>query len=342
MPPAFSGYPAADRTGWADVPGRVRPHPRRDVGRVQRVRDRSRGRRRCPTSSSSTSRPGSTSTLYPAEADYPRRDPLDADLASPGLRVRATDGPFELPAELAGATRARLLYLSLGASAPPTSTLMQRLIDVLGRTPHRFIVSMGPQHDQLALRAEHAGRGVPAPAGDPAAGRPGHHPRRQQHDHRVLPLRQADDRAAALLGPVRQRPAGGRDRASASAWRPTSSPTTELLGTIERLLADGDLAARLAAIVRAPGVGAGHRAGRRPRGAARPHREPVLRGHVAGYRLTVPRGPAVRAPGPSAGPPAAGRRACRAVGASRRSPAQSSEQAGNAGRPAAAPRRFLP
>jgi UDP:flavonoid glycosyltransferase YjiC (YdhE family) len=28
---------------------------------------------------------------------------------------------------------------------------MRRLVDVLGRTPHRFIVSKGPQHDQYEL-----------------------------------------------------------------------------------------------------------------------------------------------------------------------------------------------
>ena len=72
---------------------------------------------------------------------------------------------------------------------------------------------------------QHDGGGVPAPAGDPAAGRPRHHPRRQQHGHRGVPPRQADGRPAAVLGPGRQRPAGRRDRASASACRRTTSPT---------------------------------------------------------------------------------------------------------------------
>jgi UDP:flavonoid glycosyltransferase YjiC (YdhE family) len=42
---------------------------------------------------------------------------------------------------------------------------MQRLIDLLGETRHRVIVSMGPQHDQLTLRADMAGAEfLPQPA----------------------------------------------------------------------------------------------------------------------------------------------------------------------------------
>ena len=56
------------------------------------------------------------------------------------------------------------------------------------------------------------GARVPAADEDHPAGRPRDHPRRQQHDDRGVALRQADDRAAAVLGPVRQRPAGRRAR----------------------------------------------------------------------------------------------------------------------------------
>jgi MGT family glycosyltransferase len=64
--------------------------------------------------------------------------------------VRATDEPWELPAELAGRGGA-LLYLSLGSLGSADVELMQKLIDTLGATDHRVIVSMGPQHDQLRL-----------------------------------------------------------------------------------------------------------------------------------------------------------------------------------------------
>ena len=44
-----------------------------------------------------------------------------------------------------------LVYLSLGSLGSADVELMKRLVDVLGRTPHRYIVSKGPQHDQYEL-----------------------------------------------------------------------------------------------------------------------------------------------------------------------------------------------
>ncbi len=44
-----------------------------------------------------------------------------------------------------------LVYLSLGSLGSADVELMQRLIDVLGRTPHRYIVSKGPLHDTFDL-----------------------------------------------------------------------------------------------------------------------------------------------------------------------------------------------
>jgi UDP:flavonoid glycosyltransferase YjiC (YdhE family) len=66
--------------------------------------------------------------------------------------VRETDEPYELPA----AVRDRpdgsaLVYLSLGSLGSADVDLMRRLVDVLGRTPHRYIVSKGPQHAEYDL-----------------------------------------------------------------------------------------------------------------------------------------------------------------------------------------------
>ncbi len=44
-----------------------------------------------------------------------------------------------------------MIYLSLGSLGSADVELMQRLIDVLGRTPHRYIVSKGPLHDTFDL-----------------------------------------------------------------------------------------------------------------------------------------------------------------------------------------------
>ena len=56
LPPTFSGYPIDDPSGWDGVPSRVRPDAPRRSGRASTNGCSSRGRRRCPTSSSSTSR----------------------------------------------------------------------------------------------------------------------------------------------------------------------------------------------------------------------------------------------------------------------------------------------
>ena len=66
--------------------------------------------------------------------------------------MRSTDEPFELPASLAERPDgSALVYLSLGSLGSADVDLMKRLIDVLGQTRHRYIVSKGPQHAEYEL-----------------------------------------------------------------------------------------------------------------------------------------------------------------------------------------------
>ncbi len=58
--------------------------------------------------------------------------------------------PFTLPEELAHASGG-LVYLSLGSLGSADVELMKRLVRVLSRSPHRFIVSKGPQHSEFEL-----------------------------------------------------------------------------------------------------------------------------------------------------------------------------------------------
>jgi UDP:flavonoid glycosyltransferase YjiC (YdhE family) len=44
-----------------------------------------------------------------------------------------------------------LVYHSLGSLGSADVDLMKRLVDVLGRTAHRYIVSMGPRHAEYGL-----------------------------------------------------------------------------------------------------------------------------------------------------------------------------------------------
>ena len=178
--------------------------------------------------------------VFPEEIDYVR----DRPLGPPGIAsTPASAAPRRRSSCRSSSRRARGSSSTSrsGASARRTSTLMRRLIEVLSRSPHRFIVSKGPQHDELDPGRQHVGRGVPAAARDPAARRPRRHPRRQQHDHRVPACRQADGRAAAVLGSDGQRAADRRDRARPPAPAVCVRTRTSCSAAIDRLLADESL-----------------------------------------------------------------------------------------------------
>jgi UDP:flavonoid glycosyltransferase YjiC (YdhE family) len=186
--------------------------------------------------------------LYPREADYPRRTPLGPTWHRLDSCVRATDEVWAMPPELAARSGA-LIYLSLGSLGSADVGLMQRLIDILGDTPHRVVVSKGPLAEQIELRDNMAGEGfLPQPAilpqvdlvithgGNNTVTEAFHHGKPMV----VLPLfwDQVDNaQRVAELG------FGARLQAyEASA--------AELTSAIDRLLSDRGLADRLASISR--------------------------------------------------------------------------------------------
>ena len=57
---------------------------------------------------------------------------------------------------------AGLIYLSLGSLGSADVELMRRLIEVLAGTPHRYIVSKGPQHELIAVSVGLAAGVAPA------------------------------------------------------------------------------------------------------------------------------------------------------------------------------------
>src|SRR5262249_18728426 len=86
-------------------------------------------------------------TLYPAELDYPRSRELGETWHNLETCVRSTDEPWT-PTRDDGRA---LVYLSLGSLGSADVPLMKRLAHLLGRTPHRYVVSKGPQHTELEL-----------------------------------------------------------------------------------------------------------------------------------------------------------------------------------------------
>lgn len=90
--------------------------------------------------------------VYPTEADYTDVRPLNDTWHRMDSSVRETDDNYQLPEKVRNRPEgSALIYLSLGSLGSADVALMKRLVDVLGKTPHRFIVSKGPQHDEFEL-----------------------------------------------------------------------------------------------------------------------------------------------------------------------------------------------
>jgi MGT family glycosyltransferase len=90
--------------------------------------------------------------VYPEEADYDAQRPLEPSWHRIDSSVRLTDEEYVLPREVADRPQgSSLIYLSLGSLGGADVELMQRLVDSLAGSPHRFIVSKGPQADRITL-----------------------------------------------------------------------------------------------------------------------------------------------------------------------------------------------
>ncbi len=149
LPPAFSGYPAGDRTGWEEFEAeRRRTHE--EMWRDFDAFVRSRGAPGLPELEFVHESPYLNLYVYPREADYERSRPLAATWHRLDTSVRATDEPWSVPDELAGGDGG-LVYLSLGSLASADLDLMRAIVAELAGPPHRYVVSKGPQADELEL-----------------------------------------------------------------------------------------------------------------------------------------------------------------------------------------------
>ncbi|MER7502431.1 glycosyltransferase [Nonomuraea pusilla] len=86
--------------------------------------------------------------VYPEALDYVDARPLGPSWHRLDSSVRETDEDFELPFERGEGS---LVYFSLGSLGSSDVELMQRVLDVLATTPHRYIVSKGPLHEEIKL-----------------------------------------------------------------------------------------------------------------------------------------------------------------------------------------------
>jgi MGT family glycosyltransferase len=151
VPPPFSGLPSADPSQWEAYRAEFD-----DVHRATWVDFdawvRAQGADGLPELEFMPRANAANLYVYPAEADYLDARPLDASWTRMDSSVRETDDEYRPPAEISGRPDdSALVYLSLGSLGGADVDLMQRLVDVLGTTRHRYIVSKGPQADRITL-----------------------------------------------------------------------------------------------------------------------------------------------------------------------------------------------
>jgi MGT family glycosyltransferase len=152
LPPTFSGYATADRAGWNEF----RAEYAHRVGETQAKFSEfciERGAGPLPDLEFIHESPFLNLYLYPVELDYPRHHTLPPTWHNLETSVRTTDAAWDPPERRDQA----LIYVSLGSLGSADVALMERLVDVLSRTPHRYVVSKGPQHETYELAANMTG-----------------------------------------------------------------------------------------------------------------------------------------------------------------------------------------
>ncbi|MGW7616130.1 glycosyltransferase [Streptomyces antimycoticus] len=150
VPPPFSGYPAGDRAGWTEFRAEYdRTH--RELWAEFNAWVVDQGAR--PLPDLEFIHDGELNLyVYPEIADYAEARPLGPAWHRLDSSVRETDEEFTLPPEWAERPEgSALIYFSLGSLGSADVGLMRRIIASLARTPHRYIVSKGPLHDEIEL-----------------------------------------------------------------------------------------------------------------------------------------------------------------------------------------------
>jgi MGT family glycosyltransferase len=149
--PTFSGYAANDRSGWQKFKDE---YHRTHYQMWQEFNNWVQAQGAPPLAELEFIHQSKDANLYlfPEVVDYVNQRPLSSSWVRLESSVRETDGRYEIPDKVANRPAdSKLIYLSLGSLGSADVELMNRLTQVLGKTNHRFIVSMGPQHEQIKL-----------------------------------------------------------------------------------------------------------------------------------------------------------------------------------------------
>ena len=159
LPPPFSGYPTQDRTAWDEFRERYRAlHAPLQADFSAFCEER--GAPPLPELEFIHESPFLNLYIYPAETDYARSRPLSTIWRRLESCVRLVDGELGPPPG-----DGALVYVSLGSLGSADVELMNRLVSALAKTPHRYVVSKGPQHELIELAPNMTGAEfLPQPA----------------------------------------------------------------------------------------------------------------------------------------------------------------------------------
>jgi len=150
LPPTFSGYPVDDPSGWEEFRAEYdRTHRELWSGFNDWMLEQ--GAPPLPDLEFIHESDHLNLSVYPDAADYLRSNSLAPTWHRLESSVRDTEEPWSVPDTLADDGDGSLVYLSLGSLGSADVDLMRRLVDVLSRTRHRYIVSKGPRADELDL-----------------------------------------------------------------------------------------------------------------------------------------------------------------------------------------------
>ena len=159
LPPTFSGHPTRDRSGWDEFRRRYRELHEPLQAQFSAFCEE-RGATPLPGLEFVHESPFLNLYLYPEELDYERSRPLGPTWQRLDSCVRSVDEPFEPPPG-----EGALVYVSLGSLGSADVALMNRLVAALAETPHRYVVSKGPQHELIELAPNMTGAEfLPQPA----------------------------------------------------------------------------------------------------------------------------------------------------------------------------------
>ena len=151
LPPTFSGYPVDDPSGWDEFRAEYdRTHRELWSGFNDWMLEQ--GAPPLPDLEFIHESQHLNLSVFPDAADYLRTNPLAPTWHGLESSVRDTEEAWSVPGTLLDEEGdGSLVYLSLGSLGSADVDLMRRLVDVLGRTPHRYIVSKGPRADEFEL-----------------------------------------------------------------------------------------------------------------------------------------------------------------------------------------------